>query len=371
MIQAPLPSNETQRLRALRRRRLLDTPSEQMFDKITARAAEICGTPMAAISLVDEKRQWFKSKVGVEASETPRDITFCAHAILSEEMMVVPDALADERFRDNPLVVEDPHIRFYAGMPLETGDGCALGTLCVMDRTPRELSAEQMAGLRSLAESTKLLFEMKASPFGELFAQAAQGTSDGVTVADAQEPEIPIIYANDAFCRITGYDESEVIGKNFLFLQGPETAPAALEVVRAALRDSETCVVEIVCYRKSGGTFWNRLSLVPLLDEGGKLTYVAALQSDITAVREAQAALHKLDAMVTTMGTVNDIVFNFMTSLQFFRMQMEQCPQADPDMLSEFDAIFADTHAKLSRINTLTSFKSKQAAKGISVLDTE
>src|SRR6516165_5183431 len=149
-MKALLPENEAVRLAALHGLGMLDTPPEPAYDELSALAAYVCQTPIALISLVDADRQWFKSRVGLAAGETPREAAFCAHAILQPDLLVVPDARTDERFASNPLVTSTPGIRFYAGAPLVTAEGHALGTLCVLDHKPRDLSAEQVRALRAL-----------------------------------------------------------------------------------------------------------------------------------------------------------------------------------------------------------------------------
>ncbi|PSN19126.1 diguanylate cyclase [filamentous cyanobacterium CCP5] len=160
-MKAKIPVQEAARLEALRQYEILDTPSEQSYDDITALAAYICNVPIALISLVDADRQWFKSKVGLEASETSRSVSFCAHAILNQGMMVVKDATEDPRFFDNPLVTCAPDIRFYAGVPLVTPDGQSIGTLCIIDHEPRELSEYQTKTLEALARQVVMQLELR------------------------------------------------------------------------------------------------------------------------------------------------------------------------------------------------------------------
>ncbi len=151
-MQAPeKPGSETARLQALRSLNILDTAPEERFDRLTRLARRLFGVPIALVSLVDADRQWFKSALGFDATETPRDISFCGHAILQDDVFVVPDASLDPRFHDNPLVTDAPNIRFYAGCPLVMPNGSKLGTLCLIDQSPRSMDAEERGLLRDLA----------------------------------------------------------------------------------------------------------------------------------------------------------------------------------------------------------------------------
>jgi signal transduction histidine kinase len=151
MIPPALPADEPARLAALRALRVLDTPPEERFDRITRVARRLFGVPIALVSLIDAERQWFKSCQGLAIRETPRELSFCGHAILGEGVLVIPDARQDPRFADNPLVAGEPRVRFYAGQPLRDHQGHRLGTLCIMDLAPRALGAEDLGALRDLA----------------------------------------------------------------------------------------------------------------------------------------------------------------------------------------------------------------------------
>lgn len=161
MIAPAIPEDENERLAELYDLGILDTDEEKVFNDLASLAAYVCKAPIALISLIDRDRQWFKSKIGVDASETPRELSFCGHAILQDGMMEVNDAFEDERFRDNPFVTSEPNVRFYAGAPLTTRKGYKLGTLCVADRIPRDLSEGQLAALRALSGQVTSQLEMR------------------------------------------------------------------------------------------------------------------------------------------------------------------------------------------------------------------
>jgi GAF domain-containing protein len=160
-MKPPIPKNEAKRLNVLWQYDILDTVPEEVFDELAELASHICEAPVALITLVDEKRQWFKARVGTSARETSRDISFCAHAMLHDDLFIVSDASKDPRFKKNPLVTGKMKVRFYAGAPLKSPDGYALGTLCVVDSKPRVLREEQKKSLRILARHVETQLELR------------------------------------------------------------------------------------------------------------------------------------------------------------------------------------------------------------------
>ena len=151
MKPAPMPPDESRRLETLRVLNLLDSAPDERFDRLTRMARRMFGVPISLVTLIDANRQWFKSNQGLDASETPRDISFCGHAILGDDILLIPDATLDDRFTDNPLVIDNPNIRFYAGCPLTISNGSKIGSLCIIDREPRDFSEEDIKLLRDLA----------------------------------------------------------------------------------------------------------------------------------------------------------------------------------------------------------------------------
>ena len=287
---APLPENEVDRLAALRRYMLLDTVPEAEFDRVTALAARLFGVPIALVSLVDADRQWFKSCVGIEATETSRDDAFCAHALFDTRPLVIPDALEDVRFAYNPYVTGAPFIRFYAGAPLVTHEGYALGTLCVIDTKPRQLTAEQIDTLASLAAVVVDLVEARLGfRSREMFEKVAMVSPNVMYLFDLVEKKN--LFANKRFIELLGYppsnDGSALVQRIF----HPEDARnAELHFARMmTLRDDEVATMVFRVKDATGAyrVFDARESIFER-DAQGRPTKSLGVANDITALRAAQ-----------------------------------------------------------------------------------
>jgi PAS domain S-box-containing protein len=248
MPAAPIPKNEEARLAALRRYELLDSGSEVEYDDLTKIAAQICGTPIALITLVDSERQWFKARVGLDLAETPRDQAFCAYAIHDAATFVVPDAAEDARFADNALVLGEPRIRFYAGAPLQTGDGINLGTLCVIDRQPRGLTREQQEALEALARQVVRLIELRHR--NRLFALLVDRNPAVMSIKD---DDGRLVFTNAAWKEHLGRPGEQPLGKTAAEWLGGDDGSALVEADLAVVR-SGTSAESMDVLTANGGT---------------------------------------------------------------------------------------------------------------------
>lgn len=258
------PSNEAERLAALLDLEILDTPAERDFDEITRLAAAALGVASAAVSLIDDERQWFKSRHGIPFSETPRDVAFCTHAVASRDLLVVPDATRDDRFCGNPLVTQEGGIRFYAGAPLIINSGHCLGTLCVFDPVRRiGLTRAQRAILIDLAKlATDLIESRRFRRMGEIAARVVDATSDAVLAADQNGT---IVYWNPAAEQMFGWKRDAAIGRNVDIIIPDRLAAGHREIFARAAGGAETRLVgssvELVGARADGSEFPVELSL--------------------------------------------------------------------------------------------------------------
>jgi diguanylate cyclase (GGDEF)-like protein/PAS domain S-box-containing protein len=336
MHTASLPLNETARVRMLHSLELLDTPPEECFDRATRVLAQLLRVPITMVSLVDANRQWFKSKVGLDVCETTRDVAFCAHALASRQMLLVEDALADERFADNPLVTGEPHVRFYAGVPLSTDDGLVLGALCAIDTRARTLSDSEKAAMtdlarmverdllqRSVARDIRLVNaqERQARALVEArFLTVFQQAPTGKALVDLEGCFTEV---NAKLCELTGYTREALLGKSFADITYPDDLAADLAMAEELLTGCrDTYSLEKRYIRQDGSVVWVELSVSLVRDGLGQPQHFIADILDIslrklheTLLREHKEELeHRVEArtveLVRSRGTLQTITDN-------------------------------------------------------------
>lgn len=318
---APPPTNEAERLERLRALAVLDTAPEPLFDTLSRLAAAICGTPIALLSLVDASRQWFKANVGLPGvSETPRELAFCAHAILDGEVLEVGDACADPRFAGNPLVTGEPGIRFYAGAPIELPGGVRLGTLCVIDRQPRRLDPAQREQLRELAAAAAQALELREQALASALAARSRHEAELTghvqslnSVLDQLPAAVSVwsrdkrnVYANAELARWMGTTPQALAGCSIDAVVGAQRT-AVRDLRREAVLRGEIQQFEILLAPPQGGPPRSmRITLLPWRAADGTIDGFVALGLDVTAEREA-ATLARL--MAAIVDGSNDAIF--------------------------------------------------------------
>lgn len=345
----PIPSNEKDRLEALLNYNVLDTLSEEDFDNITQLASFICQTPIALITLLDDKRQWFKSRIGLDEQETAREISFCQYAIMDDEIFEVQNALEDEKFSDNPLVTGNPHIRFYAGAPITTPDGFNLGTLCVIDDKPKKLDDKQKKALTTLAKNVITQLELrrvnlelkneveklsqKALETITLELNSYKSALDLTSSVVITDPNGIINFVNDATCNVSKYSREELVGQNNRILNSGYHSKDFFADLWQTVTAGLVWKKEVKNRAKDGTFYWADTTIVPFLDENGKPLRYVAINRNISKQKISENKLQQFFnlsqdylCVANTAGYFETISPTFMRELGFSEEELTSMP---------------------------------------------
>lgn len=282
--------SEQRRVDALLSYNILDTQSEQEFDQLTNLISVICDVPIALVSLVDYDRQWFKSVIGLTAKQTAREISFCTHAIEQRSTFIVEDAGKDVRFSENPLVTNDPNIRFYAGYPLIDPEGHALGTFCVIDKKPRKLSESQLKALEILGQAVvNQIIGRKNRELAERL-NAALDQSSIIAITDNRGR---IKHVNKAFCDISGYTADELLGQDHRIVNSGLHPKKFFKDLWTAIAEGKTWKGEIRNRAKNGKFYWVDTTIVPFIHDNGRAFEYVSIRTDISERKKREEELEK------------------------------------------------------------------------------
>jgi diguanylate cyclase (GGDEF)-like protein/PAS domain S-box-containing protein len=373
MLSALPPGNEPERLRLLRSLGVLDAEPSVELDRITRIAARHFRLPIATVTLIDDERQWFASCVGLETCQTPRSVSFCAHAILSAEPLVVHDALSDPRFCDNPLVTGPPHIRFYAGQTIYSRAGLALGALCLIDTQPRtfdEGDRRMLSDLAAMAEqyfgAVELALEAGKAKAAlarteKLFSRAVTHAAVGIAIADPQGRWVEM---NQRFCRLAGRSRERLLGSPWPdSVHAQDLALCEIPVQRLLQLGLEIADLELRFARDDGQDAWLQLAASAILDEGGQVEHVMVVVSDISEHKQLEQELQSLTA--TLEQQVRARTADLHQSVEHLHREVARREATQRELLEEterFQSILEDTSDAFVEIDAAGHIASWNAA---------
>lgn len=299
MRSSPHPKNEKERLQALSRSGIVNTPKEERFDRVTRLAKRVFNVDSCLVSLIAEDSLWAKSTAGIELNTIPRDLSFCGHAILQKQILEVPDTRDDPRFADNPFVTEEPKVRFYAGAPLNSVDGYRLGTLCLLHSQPRALSDDERATLRDLADivqdevnrdqAASMQALLSERSHLERLSVLAAECGTGIAITD---PKGTVQWVNGGLLTLTGYKEEVLINQPIAsMLQGEKTDGMSARAMRNGLEKGTGFKVDMLKYRANDEPFWVHVKGFPQRSIDGTLLGFVAVYTDLSELRQVDLGI--------------------------------------------------------------------------------